>query len=491
MTNSTRPPAPRPVASRARHTAGALLTVVLTVVTLGALSSSASASTRHTVHRAVTRQVHASVARAATVTAYATVRGRTVAITSTAKAVGHATAKATGRATVTAASQSAARVQAQHRAVARAKARARKIAVALAAHRAVASARLKARARANAQAELAAETLAGRAGGGTTSTPPTSGGSTGSTSGAPTSDPTTGSGSDAGMPTGGTTAPGSDTGTSAGASDTSSAGASSTGASCGGAAPAETDGTRWTCTFDDDFSGTSLDTTKWTAWNGYNYNSNPSTCYYDDPSHVQVSGGFLDLAVTKLASPQRCWTALGWQNAQYGGAVLHTQNKFSQDGGLFEARIKFAGGTGLHNAFWLMPQNGTQIYPGHAEIDAAETYGALPNTVFGNTHLNGASTPSDVGSVNGCTVANWAAGFHTYAIEWTAGKQISFYFDGLKCSTFANWTALPGYANSTPFDQPFFMILQSMVDDGSFSPAPKASTVFPAVTQVDYVRVWK
>ncbi|HEU5008112.1 MAG TPA: glycoside hydrolase family 16 protein, partial [Jatrophihabitantaceae bacterium] len=447
----------------------------------GALSSSAGASSRHTVHRTVTRQARASVARTATMTAHATVRGRTVAFTTTAKAIGRATAKATGRASATAASTTVARARAQHRAVALAKARARRAAVERAARRATASARQKARARASTQAELAAETLAGRAGGGRTSTPPTTGGSSGTTSTteAPVSaDPTTGTsgGTGAGTSTG-VTAPGGGAGTS--------------GTSCGGEVPVKADGTRWTCTFDDEFDGTSLDSTKWTAWNGYNYNSGPNTCYYDDPSHVRVSDGYLDLSATKLATPQPCWTALGWQNAQYGGAVLHTQHKFSQDGGLFEARIKFAGGTGLHDAFWLMPEYGTQLYPGHAEIDAAEAYGALPNTVFGNTHLNGANNSSDVGAVNACTVASWASGFHTYAIEWTAGKQITFLFDGIKCATFANWTALPGYANSAPFDQPFFMILQSMVDDGSYSPAPNASTVFPAVTQVDYVRVWK
>lgn len=485
MTKSTPRPAPRPARSRTPRTIGVLLAVALTVVGIGALCGSAGASTRHTVHRTATRQVHASVARTAKVTARATVRGRTVAITTSAKAIGRATAKATARASATAASRTAARAQAQRRAVALAKARARKVAVASAARRATASARLKARARAIAEAELAAETLSGA---GTTSAAPTTGGGTGTTTttAPPVSDGPT-SGATAGT---GTTAPGSP-GSDAGTASTSTTSTSTTSSSCGGQTPIKADGTPWTCTFDDEFGGTSLDSTKWTAWNGYNYNSSPNTCYYDDPSHVRVGGGYLYLSATKLASPQPCWTALGWQNALYGGAVLHTQHKFSQDGGLFEARIKFAGGTGLHNAFWLMPENGTQVYPGHAEIDAAETYGALPNTVFGSTHLNGANTSSDVGTVNGCTVANWASGFHTYAIEWTAGKQITFVFDGVKCATFANWTALPGYANSTPFDQPFFMILQSMVDNGSFSPAPNASTVFPAVTQVDYVRVWK
>lgn len=259
---------------------------------------------------------------------------------------------------------------------------------------------------------------------------------------------------------------------------------------CGGVPIAKAGGGYWTCAFDDEFDGAGLDPTHWTAWNGINYNSSPNTCYYSDPGHVWVRNGYLNLAVTKLVSPQPCWTAYGWQNSQYGGAVVHSKDKFSQTGGRFEARIKFAGGTGLHDAFWLWPQYDKQLYPGHAEIDIAEPYGALPDTMFGAVHLNGTGKDDD-GTVRSCSLPNWPGGFHTYAIEWTAGKDITFYFDKAKCFTFSGWTALPGYPDSAPFDQPFFMILQTLADNGSFSPAPDATTVFPAVTQVDWVRVWK
>lgn len=259
---------------------------------------------------------------------------------------------------------------------------------------------------------------------------------------------------------------------------------------CGRESPVKADGTRWVCTFDDEFDGTSLDPAKWTAWNGVNYNTNASMCYYDDPSHVWERNGYLNLAVTRLAAATRqCATPVGPVTAQYGGAVVHTKNKFSQTGGRFEARIKFGGGTGLHDAFWLWPEHDKQLYPGHAEIDIAEPYGALPNTMFSAVHLN-RTGPGDDGTVDSCHLTGWAGGFHTYGVEWTT-TAISFFYDHHRCFTFSHWTALPGWPDSAPFGQPFFLILQTLVDNGSYAPAPSSTSVFPAVTQVDYVRAWK
>ena len=256
---------------------------------------------------------------------------------------------------------------------------------------------------------------------------------------------------------------------------------------CGGAVYYKADGTRWQCSFDDEFSGTSLDTTKWTAWNGINYNTSPNTCYYDDPGHLWVSGGYLDLAVTRLASPASCVTGSGLASSTYGGALVHTKGNFDQTYGRFEARIKFAGGTGLHHDFWLYPTNNT--YPGQAEIDIAEPYGAWPDTMNAVTHVTGAAG-QDAGTWGPCTVTNWAGGFHTYAAEWTS-SGVRFFYDGQLCMSFTTWSTLAGYVPPAPFNQPFFMILQSLADDGGFAPAPTASTVLPAVTQVDYVRAWK
>jgi beta-glucanase (GH16 family) len=249
------------------------------------------------------------------------------------------------------------------------------------------------------------------------------------------------------------------------------------------------DRTKWVCTFDDEFSGTKLDTTKWTAWNDVNYwaYQEPNICYYDDPQHLSVRGGFLNLTVAPLSAPADCATSADDITATYGAAVVHTKGKFSQTTGRFAARIKFAGGVGLHNDFWLYPTQST--YPGRAEIDIAEPWGWLPNTMVGATHVTGPAG-TDVGASTGCLITNWASAFHTYVVEWTT-TSIKFIYDNKTCFTYSDWTPMDGYSAPAPFDQDFFMILQVLVDSGIGSPAPQATTAFPATMKVDWVHVWK
>jgi len=245
-------------------------------------------------------------------------------------------------------------------------------------------------------------------------------------------------------------------------------------------------GTAWKCTFDDEFNGTTLDSSKWTSWGGVNYWGEPSVCYYDDADHVSVGGGSLNLSVTRMAPGSTCWEPSGTTNPTYGAGVVYTKDKFSQTYGRFEARIKFAGGTGIHDDFWLYPQNDS--YPGQAEIDIAEPFGAYPDNMNGFTHVTG-PTGTDDGGWGYCTIKDWASGYHTYQVDWTP-TSISFIYDGQTCYTYANWTPMTGYSAPAPFNQNFFMILQALADDGTAAVAPTATTVLPATMQVDWVRVW-
>src|ERR1700728_2071983 len=66
---------------------------------------------------------------------------------------------------------------------------------------------------------------------------------------------------------------------------------------CQGAAPLGLGG-NWTCTFDDEFNGTSLNTSLWqpqlTA--ASLYTAGPD-CYVNNPSTISESGGYLNLSV--------------------------------------------------------------------------------------------------------------------------------------------------------------------------------------------------
>src|SRR2546423_241135 len=82
-----------------------------------------------------------------------------------------------------------------------------------------------------------------------------------------------------------------------------SSSAATTTSSCG-AAIGKPDGSAWLCTFDDEFDGSSLDTSKWvvqtTAASSFH---SGAECFVNTPDNVAVAGGSLSLTVRREAAP--------------------------------------------------------------------------------------------------------------------------------------------------------------------------------------------
>jgi len=102
----------------------------------------------------------------------------------------------------------------------------------------------------------------------------------------------------------------------------------------------------WTLQFQDDFSGTAVDGTKWHLgqhWSGMAGSGGV------DPANVTESSGTL-----KIKSDQRS-VSYGGATYSYATGELSTFSKFRQQYGYFEARVKYPAVTGLWPAFWMMP----------------------------------------------------------------------------------------------------------------------------------------
>jgi beta-glucanase (GH16 family) len=269
---------------------------------------------------------------------------------------------------------------------------------------------------------------------------------------------------------------------------------------CGGPLP-KSDGTQWVCTFDDEFSGTALDPTKWTpvTTDASKYSAGDS-CFVDRPSTISVSHGALRLTVRKTA-PFTCSTSTGPKTTTQAAANVATTNRFSQAYGRFAVRAKFPPATvaGLHAALWLWPQSYTYglLWPLSGEIDIAEEYSVHPDRaipyvhyVFDPATIDLASS-TNVPTNNYCLVKNVAA-YHEYAVEWTP-QAMTITFDKKVClidhysALNALLTPLQG---SAPFDQPFFIALTQAVGVGSNAYDPD-TTPLPATTKIGWVRVWK
>jgi hypothetical protein len=179
----------------------------------------------------------------------------------------------------------------------------------------------------------------------------------------------------------------------------------------GGINPKGPPGT-WTLKFQDEFSGTSLDTTKWTnTW----FNGGAMNKVSTVASNVSVANGVATLTLSDSTH----------------GALIHTTQgtgRYSLPvGGVVEARILFPGnGTSVYNwaAFWA---NDTSTYPAGGEHDIAEVLGGRMTV---NYH-------SPAGAFNqGAPSGYWGGAFHTYTLHRKASSA-DVYWDGVLVKSYA------------------------------------------------------
>ncbi|MCW2752415.1 MAG: hypothetical protein JWR83_3525 [Aeromicrobium sp.] len=248
------------------------------------------------------------------------------------------------------------------------------------------------------------------------------------------------------------------------------------------------DGSKWKCTFADEFNTQSLDATKWvpqeTKGSGF---GTGSACFLNSANNVSVANGVLSLTARKEAAPLTCSSPYGNFVTSYTAGMVTTWSKFSQAYGRFEIRAKFPAATiaGLQSALWLWPANPSKYgdWPGSGEIDIAEEFSQYADRVVPYVHYN-TSLSTDSLTNTGCLISDVSA-FHTYVAEWTT-STITIKYDGTTClvHTISPLAPLTG---SQPFDSPFIVALTQGFGLGTNSPTD--ATRLPGTTQIDYVHV--
>ncbi|UQZ35279.1 glucan endo-1,3-beta-D-glucosidase [Paenibacillus sp. PK3_47] len=252
----------------------------------------------------------------------------------------------------------------------------------------------------------------------------------------------------------------------------------------------------------DEFSGTALDTSKWNYETGYYISNDPNSWgwgnaelqhYTNSTQNVFVTDGKLNI---RALNDHRSFPQDPNRYAEYSSGKINTKDHMSLQYGRVDIRAKLPTGNGIWPALWMLPEDSVYgAWAASGEIDIMEAKGRLPGTTSGAVHFGGQwpvnrYIAGEYHFPQGQTFAN---DYHVYSMIWE-DDNIKWYVDGkffFKVSR-EQWysVAAPNNPNA-PFDQPFYLIMNLAVGghfDGGLTPAPSD---IPATMQVDYVRVYK
>lgn len=274
--------------------------------------------------------------------------------------------------------------------------------------------------------------------------------------------------------------------------------------------------------FQDEFDGTSLDTSKW----GYQYGcfdpaQHSQAQYTDSPDNVSVHDGHLNLTArysptkTKWDGsqvPRTCKNGDTTYDAPFTSGMITTKTKdgkvlYAAPGTGFyaEARVKLPAGRSSWAAFWGTGTKGG--WPANGEIDIFESKGYDPSFLMSNIHTPRAGNPKKTqqhqGAMHGDTATSQTE-WHTYGLLKTA-DAIEFYFDG-QMTHRVKMSDIKGESN--PFADPdnnLVLKLNHMVggsylakhdnwSDKTYVDATKYISDYEGAGSemlVDYVRVWE
>lgn len=239
----------------------------------------------------------------------------------------------------------------------------------------------------------------------------------------------------------------------------------------------------WELVWSDEFDYKGLpDESKWnydTRGNEYGWGNNELQYYTSSrDSNAIVNGNHLLIKTYQE----------DYQNRAYTSARLTTKGKGDWLYGRIEISAKLPGGRGTWPAIWMLPTDNTYGgWPASGEIDIMEHVGFEPDSVYTTVHTKAFNHIKGTQKGAATSVPEAETSFHLYAIEWDPEK-IDFIIDDKKVFTFQNTGKGP---EEWPFDQPFHLILNVAIGGNWGGQQGVDSTIFPAVMEVDFVRVYQ
>lgn len=231
----------------------------------------------------------------------------------------------------------------------------------------------------------------------------------------------------------------------------------------------------WKLVWNDEFSGSRIDTTKWSMCERGKPDWNDTMS--PDPRCYVLKNGILQLR--GIANDRKDKDPVDFLT---GGLQSKGKFEFTHGKVVIRARVKSA--KGAWPALWLLGTKGG--WPGNGEIDLMEHLNH-DNFVYQTIHSRWANEVDKGKTVpKGTTAKINRDEFNTYGAEWTADK-ITFTVNGAPTLTYPRVPEKG--ADQWPFNGKFYLILSMQIGGSWVGPADPAQ--YPAWMDVDWVRVYQ
>lgn len=233
-----------------------------------------------------------------------------------------------------------------------------------------------------------------------------------------------------------------------------------------------------TLVWEDDFNGSSINTSNWSFETGRGQNGwgNNELQFYRR-ENTSLKDGNLIITAKKES----------FEGSEYTSSRLVTINKQQFRYGRIDIRAALPRGQGLWPALWMLGSNFPTVgWPKCGEIDIMEMIGGQgrENTVHGTVHWDNNGQRSLLSGSKKISSGTLADQFHVFSIVWNA-TSIRWYIDDIEYHTIDTTPA-----ELDEFRRQFFFIFNVAVG-GDWPGSPDASTTFPQHMIVDYVRVFQ
>ena len=230
----------------------------------------------------------------------------------------------------------------------------------------------------------------------------------------------------------------------------------------------------------DEFNYTGApESTKWGYdLGGGGWGNNELQHYTSNSNNVKVENG--NLVITAIKE--------NFGGNEYTSARIVSRTKGDWLYGRVEVRAKLPSGRGTWPAIWMLPTDWAYGgWPRSGEIDIMEHVGYDPNNVLFSIHTNSYNHSAGTQKSGGLMIPTAISAFHNYRVDWTP-YAVRGYFDDQLVFTFVN----DGKGFSTwPFDKKFHLLINLAIGGNWGGAQGIDNTIFPAVYEIDYVRVYK